>query len=184
MTRWTIAILTVKQREGKFRQLRHRLDPQIGDRDIEVLVADQQDWSVSRKRQWCLDNAAGEYFCFIDDDDLVAENYVEAIYPLLDGVDYIGFQVQYYHDREPWKPTFHSLRYGVHTIHADAQGFYRGVSHLNPMRTDIARTGKYDGGFGEDNRWSAQVEPVTERYVDQIMYHYYFSPSQSLTANR
>lgn len=180
---WTIAILTVHQREGLLRRLLNRLEPQLGNRDIEVLIADQEDWGVSEKRQWCLDRAAGEYFNFIDDDDLVAENYVDAIYPLLDGVDYIGFQLQYYHDGDPWKPTFHSLRHSTAERFADENGFYRGVSHLNPIRTEIARQGRYDGGFGEDDRWAVQVNPETEHYVDQIMYHYYFSPSQSLTAN-
>lgn len=180
--KWTIAILTVHRRYGLFVGLRRGLKAQIGDRDIEILVADQEDWSVSRKRQWCLDNAEGEYFCFIDDDDLIADNYVDAIYPLLDGVDYIGFQLQYYHSGIPWKPTYHSLQNGVHTIHADEHAFYRGVSHLNPMRTEIARQGTYDGGYGEDNRWCAQVHPETEHYIDAVMYHYYFSPATSLTA--
>lgn len=182
--KWTIAILTVAEREHVFRRLLNRLEPQIGDRDIEVLIADQEDWTVSHKRQWCLDQAAGDYFCFIDDDDLVSQNYVEAIYPLLDGVDYIGFQLQYYEEGIPWKPTFHSLRYGTHAIEADEYGFYRGVSHLNPIRTEIARQGKYYGGFGEDNRWCDQVEPKTEHYIDEVMYHYYFSPITSLTYGR
>ncbi|MBF4194663.1 glycosyltransferase [Mycolicibacterium phlei] len=184
MCKWTIAICTVYVRKGLLRRLLDRLEPQIGDRDIEILIADQEDWPLAEKRQWCLDNAKGEYFNFIDDDDLVAENYVEAIYPLLDGVDYIGFRLQYYHDGEPWKPTFHSLRYGVHAIYADSEGFYRGVSHLNPIRTEIARQGRYYGGYGEDNRWCAQVNPVTEHYIDQVMYHYYFSPANSLTHGR
>ncbi len=179
--KWTIAILTVRQRQGFLRRLLDRLRPQIGDRDIEILIADQEDWGVGTKRQWCLDRAAGEYFCFIDDDDLVAENYVDAIYPLLDGVDYIGFQVQFYYDGTPWKPTYHSLEYGIHTIEADNKGFYRGVSHLNPIRTVIARKGLYDNGFGEDNRWCEQVNPETEHYIDAVMYHYYFSPHTSLS---
>lgn len=180
-TKWTIAILTVRVREGKFRRLVEGLQQQIGDRDIEILVANQEDWTVSRKRQWCLDNAKGEYFNFIDDDDKVADNYVDAIYPLLDGVDYIGFQLQYYHNGDPWKPTFHSLRYGDHHASADAEGFYRSVSHLNPIRTEIARQGAYEGSFGEDHRWSEQVNPQTEHYIDQVMYHYLFSPATSLT---
>lgn len=180
--RWTIAILTVKVREGLLARLLKRLEPQIGERRIEILIADQEEWSVSRKRQWCLDRAQGEYFCFIDDDDMVSKRYVECIYPLLDGVDYIGFQLQYYHDGAPWKPTYHSLQNGVHTIMADETAFYRGVSHLNPMRTEIARTGKYEGGFGEDNRWSDQVDPVTEHYIDEVMYEYWFSTTNSLTA--
>lgn len=183
MTRWTIAICTVPERQGLRQRLLNALEPQIKGRDIEILIADQ-DWELSRKRQWCLDTAKGEYFCFVDDDDMVADNYVEAIYPLLDGVDYIGFRLQFYWDRDPWKPTFHSLRYGTHAIHADSDGFYRGVSHLNPIRTEIARQGSYEGGYGEDSRWSTQVEPRTEHYVEQIMYHYFFSPTNSLTYQR
>lgn len=179
--KWTIAICTVRLRKGMLRRLLKLLEPQVGDRGIEILIADQEYWDLSRKRQWCLDKAKGEYFCFVDDDDLVAEDYVESIYPLLDGVDYIGFQLQYYHDGVPWKPTYHSLRHGVHTIGADEDAFYRGVSHLNPMRTEIARRGSYYGGYGEDNRWSAQVNPETEHYVDKVMYHYYFSPATSLS---
>jgi hypothetical protein len=185
MTKWTIAILTVHQRKGQLNRLLDLLYRQLDDdrgRSIELMVCNMSG-SVSEKRQWCLDNAEGEYFNFIDDDDLVAENYVDAIYPLLDGVDYVGFQLQYYHEGNAWKPTFHSLRYGTHAMWADESGFYRGVSHLNPIRTEIARQGHYSGGFGEDNRWSDLVEPVTEHYVDQIMYHYFFSQNGSLTAN-
>lgn len=178
--KWTIGILTVPQRKGMLTRLLKVLEPQIGDRDIEILINDQ-DWEIGAKRQWCLDNAKGEYFCFVDDDDMVSDNYVDAIYPLLDGVDYIGFQVQFYWDGEPWKPTYHSLQCGVHTIFADDTAFYRGVSHLNPMRTEVARQGVYEGGFGEDNRWSALVEPKTEHYIDEVMYHYLFSPTASLT---
>lgn len=180
--RWTIAILTVRQRKGLLRRLLNRLESQVSDRDIEILIADQEDWEIGAKRQWCLDRAEGEYFCFIDDDDLVAEDYVESIYPLLDGIDYIGFQVQFYYDGDPWKPTYHSLRYGTHAIYADEEGFYRGVSHLNPIRTEIARQGHYEGGFGEDNRWCEQVNPATEHYIDKVLYHYQFSPATSLTS--
>lgn len=183
--RWTIGVLTVRQREGLLARLLNRLQPQIGKRDIEIIIADQEDWNIGDKRQWCLDRARGEYFNFIDDDDLVPFNYVERIYPLLDGIDYIGFQLQYYHDGVAWKPTFHSLSYGVHCIEADETAFYRGVSHLNPMRTEIARTGRYDNtGYGEDNRWCAQVNPVTEHYIDEVMYEYWFYPDKSLTFNR
>ncbi|MBO0676796.1 glycosyltransferase [Mycolicibacterium sp. S2-37] len=180
--KWTIAICTVREREGLLLRLLNVLEPQLYD-DIEVIIADQ-DWPLATKRQWCLDMANGEYFNFIDDDDLIPVNYVDRIYPLLDGVDYIGFQVQFYYNGDPWKPTYHSLRYGTHCIKADEHAFYRGVSHLNPIRTEIAREGTYFGGYGEDNRWSEQVNPVTEHYIDQVMYHYLFSPATSLTAGK
>lgn len=182
MTLWTIAILTVKVRKPFFRRLMDCLEPQIGDRDIEVLIADQEEWSVSRKRQWCLDNAKGVYFNFADDDDLVAKNYVDSIYPLLDGTDYVGFKLQYYHNGTPWMPTHHSLKYETYSY--DDKGHYRGVSHLNPIRTEIARQGWFEGGYGEDVRWADRVKPQTEHFIDDIMYYYYFSTATSLTAER
>lgn len=180
--KWTIAVLTVPERRAEFACLAKTLWPQlIGYDDVQWLVAEGPE-SVAEKRQWCLDNARGEYLCFIDDDDMVPGNYVDTIYPLLDGVDYIGFQLQLYIDGIRQKPTFHSLRYAEWSD--DAHGYYRNVSHLNPIRTEIARQGRFDGGYGEDKRWADQVAPKTEHYIDQIMYHYFFSPGNSLTYGR
>jgi glycosyltransferase involved in cell wall biosynthesis len=184
MSKWTIAILTVPERSAKYERLLNVLWPQIEhDAGIE-LMTNNGPGTIAEKRQWCLDNAKGEYFCFIDDDDLIAENYVDAIYPLLDGVDYIGFQLQYYHDGVPWKPTYHSLRHSTAERFADENGFYRGVSHLNPIRTEIARQGRYEGSYGEDDRWAVQVHPKSEHYINEVMYHYRFSTSNSLTYGR
>lgn len=175
--KWTIAILTVPERAHLFGRLMNRLWPQVDGLDIEIMVADQEG-GIGKKRQWCLDNALGEYFNFIDDDDLVPVNYVDSIYPLLDGVDYIGFQLQLYWDGTPWNPTYHSLRYNGWS--EDERGHYRDVSHLNPIRTEIAREGRFEGDWAEDCNWARQVHPKTEHYIDQIMYYYYFSPSASL----
>lgn len=175
--KWTIAVLTVPERKKDFNRLIKVLTSQIGDLNIEILVADQ-DWGIGRKRQWCLDNAKGEYFNFCDDDDMVADDYVNSIYPLLDGVDYVGFRLQLYWDGEARKPTFHSLRYDGWS--EDEHGAYRDVSHLNPMKTEIARQGDFVGDWGEDKAWSEQVEPETEHYINRVMYHYYFSPRLSL----
>lgn len=179
--KWTIAVLTVPERRPLFDRLMRVLEPQIQGRDIELLVADQPG-TVAEKRQWCLDGASGEYFNFIDDDDMIPGNYADSIYPLLDGVDYIGFQLQLYIDGERMKPTYHSLRYGEWSD--DSNGYYRNVSHLNPIRTEIARQGRFTDGYGEDKRWADTVHPKTEHYVDQIMYFYHFSPAGSLTYGR
>lgn len=174
--KWTIAILTIPERATDFTRIRGILESQIGDRDIQLLVADQP-WGVGRKRQWCLDNATGEYFNFIDDDDLIAHDYVECIYPLLDGVDYIGFRMQLYVNGAKQKPTFHSLEYDGWS--EDEDGYYRNVSHLNPIRTEIARQGGFDRDYAEDRAWAEQVSPETERYIDKPMYFYFWAPEYS-----
>lgn len=178
MIKWSICILTVPERENDLARLFGSLKRQVGDRDIQILVNDRGG-ALGEKRQWCLNHAMGEYICFIDDDDLVAHDYVETIYPLLDGVDYIGFRLQLYNDGAKQKPTFHSLRY--ENWSEDENGFYRNVSHLNPIRTEISREGRFDGGFGEDFRWSQQVKPVTEHFIDKPLYFYFHSSKYSLS---
>ncbi|ORB93968.1 hypothetical protein LAUMK4_05849 [Mycobacterium persicum] len=175
--RWTIAILTIPERRTDLIRLLSSLQHQIGDvPGIKVLVADQPG-SISEKRQWCLDNAHGDYFCFIDDDDLPAHDYIQRILPLLDGVDYVGFRMQHYHNGTKSKPTYHSLRHGH--WHEDDHGYYRNVSHLNPIRLDIARKGRFYGGYGEDRQWAEQVSPETEHYIADPMYFYFDSPTHS-----
>lgn len=182
MTKWTIAILTVPERSMDLERITGILERQIAGRtDIEMLIA-RQDWGIGEKRQWCLDIARGEYFCFVDDDDLVAHDYVDTIYPLLDGVDYVGFRVQHYLNGRKSKPTFHSLRYDGWS--EDVDGYRRNVSHLNPIRVEIARQGRFAGDYGEDYAWAQQVHPATEHYVDRPLYFYFDSPEHSASRGR
>lgn len=177
--KWTIAVLTTPTRKEDLTRIRGIIDYQIGDKtnDIEVIVAAQHDLTIGEKRQWCLDKARGDYFNFIDDDDIIAHDYVQTIFPLLNGVDYIGFRLQHYQDGKKSKPTFHSLRYSEWS--EDGSGYYRNVSHLNPIKTDIARQGTFAGNYAEDYNWSLQVKPVTEHFIDRPMYFYFFSPKYS-----
>lgn len=178
MIRWSICIITVPERKKDLTRLFAVLERQIGDLDIELCV-NYQDGSLGEKRQWCIDNTNGEYVSFVDDDDLVAPDFVQTIYPLLDGVDYVGFQVQLYVDGAKQKPTYHSLRYNSWV--EDESGFYRNVSHLNPIRREVALQARFDGGPGEDYRWALQVKPQAEHYIDRPMYFYFFANNYSLS---
>lgn len=173
---WTIAILSIPERANELERILSILKYQIADRSnyIEILVADQ-DGDVAEKRQWCLDNAQGEYICFVDDDDLVAHDYINSILPLLDGVDYIGFKQQYYFNGRKGHVAYHSLRYD--RAYGDTTGYHRPVSHLNPIRTQIARQGSFVTGPGEDlsedDRWASQVSPSSEHFIDKTLYFYF-----------
>jgi hypothetical protein len=179
--RWTIAILTIPQRSADLERLLSVLEPQIGDRDIEIIIS-RQNWSIADKRQWCLDTAQGEYFNFIDDDDLVAEDYVDSIYPLLDGVDYVGFILQHYLDGIPSAPQYNSICIGEQF---DGSAYFTWPNHVNPIRTEIARQARFitpphsRDGRGEDWLWSQQVHPKTEHFIKRPMYFYLDHPSQS-----
>lgn len=124
--------------------------------------------------------ATADYINFVDDDDLVAPDYVSSIYPLLGEVDYVGFQLQLYNggpeQNLKQKPTYHSLRYKL--WHDDDNGYYRDISHLNPIKRELAVQAVMEGGGGEDARWADSMRTLgivkTEHYVDRVMYHYYW----------
>lgn len=171
--KWTIAVLSTAQRKVELTRITAILRHQIGDRkDIQLLIADGVG-GVGEKRQWCIDHARGEYVNFVDDDDIISHVYVDSIHPLLDGVDYVGFRMQHYRDGHKSKPTFHSLAYEEWS--EDEQGFYRDISHLNPMKTTIARQATFSGDYAEDHDWAEQLRgiPKTQNYIYAPMYFYF-----------
>jgi hypothetical protein len=60
----------------------------------------------------------------------------------------------------------------------DENGFYRDLSHLNPIRRELMKQVSLEGGFGEDRRWAKKMRKLevvkTEHFIDEVMYRYYF----------
>lgn len=183
--KWSILILTQHTRKDFLERLLSTLQPQVSSHDDVELLIDFCDYSISlgENRQRLIDSARGTYVSFVDDDDLVADDYVNSIYGALagDAVDYVGFQLQLYIDGSPTKPTYHSLRYN--RWHEDSEGYYRDITHLNPVRKDLIQYAKMSGGSGEDSRWSADVRSLgvlkIEQYIDRVMYHYYYRSNKA-----
>jgi glycosyltransferase involved in cell wall biosynthesis len=158
-----------------------QVDKYIGE--IEILIFfNNFEYSLGYLRQCLLDEARGEYISHIDDDDMIPDDYCDTIYPLLDGVDYIGFMVDFYDKGKKMKPVYHSLRYSEWT--EDGDGYYRGVTHLNPVRTELARKSNYPSEFntGEDAAWARGMKDIckTEHYIDRPMYYYWHNAYDSV----
>lgn len=185
--RWSILICTIGQRADRFQELLKTLLPQTEGKDIEVIAYwNNGEAPLAYIRQSLLEQARGEYVSFIDDDDQVPDYYVEKIYPKLDGVDYIGWRMQAWHNGEKLKPTFHSLKYN--RWYDDEKGFYRNVSHLNPIKRMIA----LEAGFqhinqeAEDQPWTERAAKLThtEHYIDDVMYNYMHTTGDSTWRGR
>lgn len=176
--KWEILILTQPSRAEFLDQLLSILMPQCQNRDVEVLIGRfDPGKSLGENREILRRQSSGDYINFVDDDDFVAGDYVAKILPLLHGgIDQIGFRLQLYSDGSPMIPTYHSLKYG--RWYEDARGYYRDISHLNPMRRELAMSASMDGGIGEDCRWSIDLRNLgivkTEHFIDEILYYYFF----------
>jgi hypothetical protein len=177
--KWSILILTQPSRERYLDRLLSILEPQVREfKDVELCIKMFDGTrSLGENRTEMVRDARGTYVNFVDDDDLVSKDYVKLIRQnLVDDVDYIGFRVQCYWDGKKLLPTFHSLRYK--NWHDDDKGYYRDLSHLNPIQRRHALKVPFDGGHGEDGRWADAMRTLgvvkTEHYIDAVMYEYYF----------
>ena len=78
---------------------------------VSILFFDRPHQGVSATRNFGLDHFSGEYFCFLDADDLLAENFISTLYALAkeNNLDYItsGYQrfVGNFPTSEPQNPT-------------------------------------------------------------------------------
>jgi hypothetical protein len=175
--KWSILILTMPERKELLGRLLDCLAPQAEKYPlVEVMVkTSDPKKTVGEMRTEMIQKALGEYVSFVDDDDLVSSHYVESIYPLLDGVDYIGFPVNTYRDGTFYGTAYHSLKY--RNWNSD-QGFpARDISHLNPIRRELALQAPLVGHLDEDHRWAIAMRELkivkTEHYIPEAMYFYY-----------
>jgi hypothetical protein len=201
--KFQILILTQRARAEMLLQLLSILEQQISALglnkfdQVDILICEDEPgswmrWSdgsspvqVGEKREAMRQKSQGEYICFLDDDDLIAPNYISSILPLLDGVDQVGFEVKMYSGHELQAPVYHSLKYGkwINPVNGrmGLEGAYcRDISHINPMRRELALQVPMSGGIGEDCRWAAAMrgKVKTEHYVNSALYYYLWRPNK------
>ena len=183
--KWEILILTMPTRYEFLRRLMMCLAPQCsGNPNISVRIRTcDPKYTLGENRDMLRRASEAHYCSFCDDDDLVSTDYISSILPLMDGVDYIGHNLQCYVDGEPLgKVTRHSL---VYRGWYETDEFYaRDISHINPIRRDLALLEPMEGGHGEDVRWADRMRArgvlKTERYIDRVLYHYYFRTRKNI----
>jgi hypothetical protein len=178
---WTILVPTLGQREHLFARLLGVLLPQLDEHEGRVRVLAWRNNGqppISEIRDALLAAAGSDYVSFIDDDDLVPEYYVaEVVRALAERPDHVGFKIEYSTDDQHREIVDHSLRWGKWGRTHDGR-LHRDVTHIDPVRTDIAVLGRFRvrPGRAEDRVWVKQVRRhlATEVYIDKIMYYYLY----------
>lgn len=160
------------------------LQPQIkygpDGNGVNVRIVIDQHWNpaivpneVGEKREYMRRQSHADYISFADDDDLVPKDFVAKILPFLDGViDYVGFDVKCLVDWKDIGPVHHTL--AAEGWYSDHLGHWRDISHINPIRRELALKAPMSGGFGEDWRWAAAMRGLvkTQHYIPEILYYY------------
>lgn len=183
--KWSILIATLARRcerltEGVLADLAPQLE-QVEAGQIEIVaLRNHGEKGLGDIRQRLVEEARGQYLCFVDDDDRLPDYYVSEVLPLLDGVDYIGWRMQAYLYGISLKPTYHTLDVD-HWYETDI-AYWRDVSHLNPIRSALAKQCDFRRTSPpEDVAWTDQARPLvmTQHYINRIMYHYYATEDSS-----
>lgn len=182
----SILICTLLERSEQLEELINKqLKEQVKkfNGEIEIIAYwNNGERKLADIRQALVDEARGEYVCFIDDDDKVPDYYCEKIMEAIKTKpDMVGWRMQAYWSNIKLKPTFHSLEYKGWS--EDQKGYYRNASHLNPVKKEIAQKVKFQhrGKYPEDERWAKQIARLleTEVFIDDVMYHYHYEPTES-----
>jgi glycosyltransferase involved in cell wall biosynthesis len=170
---FSILICTLKNRENYLARLVERLRPQT-DASIEILINSHETDSIGRKRNVLIGHASGRYLAFIDDDDLVSNDYVARITSsLVEEPDVVGIEGVITFDGQDPRTFIHSLRYNS-WFEADGV-YYRNPNHLNPVRSALAKTIDIpDINYAEDREYSRLLLPLlkTEVYLERPIYFY------------
>lgn len=174
--RLSILVCTLVSRKQLLEELLIRLSSQLEARDnVEIVIKeDNGEMTIGDKRNLLLDEARGKYVAFVDDDDLVAPDYVDkVIKATLNEPDCCGIEGMVTFDGGVSKKFVHSIQYKNWYEHGGV--YYRCPNHLSPVKTELARQVRFPGrSMGEDQDYSMRLLPLlkTEEYIEGILYYY------------
>ncbi len=174
-------ICTLPERFERLKRLMHVLKSQVepyGDR-IEIKTHDAgRSMPTGQKRNELIAMSSGDYFCFIDDDDMVTGNYVQSIMDAIssspDVVTFCGWMTtngQYPVD----------FKIGLNEKYEERNGmYYRYPNHLCVFRRAAIADVSFPHVWNmEDYQFATEIHSrrlcQLEVHIPEKIYHYQFS---------
>lgn len=182
--RLSILIPALHSRRKMLAELTTRVEDQVRRvGDVELLVmADDGELPSGEKRNRLIRQSRGDYFCQLDDDDMVQKNYVAALYEACGlGVDVVTFNLERIGKDRPRQVHHFSLHHrdrqpiGVNRVGMRA-------NHLGAWRRDIGTLVSYPPvlGYNDDVFWyDPLIESglvTREHHIDDVLYTYLYDP--------
>ena len=183
----SILILTLPTRIDSYATLIKSLNQQVIENNlinrVQILtLCDTKEISVGEKRNILLNKSCGRYVCFIDDDDVIAPNYlIKIISALSNNADVITFCGDYMEN---------SIRteFSISMVHRGnfnhPNMFYRLPNHLCPVKREIALSCQFtDKNYGEDSDYAEKINNYikNEFHIQDKLYFYMYDSNTSQT---
>lgn len=173
----SILICSLIQRNNYLSRLIKVLKPQL-TAEVEVkLYIDNHETATGTKRNALLDSSTGKYVVFIDDDDLISEDYVESILKAgesnPDAIVFNGWMTTNGQNKKEFRLS------KDYDYVAQDNVYYRYPNHITPIRASIAKKFKFpDTNYREDYDWATMIHKSelikTEANIDKELYYYLY----------
>jgi len=189
----TIAILSIPERLHMLQKLLNELVHQSFNKPVEILyIGDNMSMTVGDKRNIALDSFKGEYIAFVDDDDMISEDYIDSLLEAIEtSPDVITFRVdQLYNGKKDRKQVFER----VHRRILDPtlrRKYGSPVLTMPPNHLCCWRRNVIDQRFpsknkGEDHAWAERMynNDLKIHEIDKELYVYQYDSKISRTQTR
>lgn len=183
----SILILTLPTRIDSYSNLIKTLNKQVIENNlisrVQILtLCDTKEISVGEKRNILLNKSIGRYVCFIDDDDVISDNYlIRLISALESNADVITFCGDYVENNLRTAFSISMVHRGNYN-HPNI--FYRLPNHLCPIKRQIALNCLFtDKNFGEDSDYAEKINQhiKNEFHISDKLYFYMYDSNTSQT---
>lgn len=183
MNQYKLAILicTIPERDDFLRRLNTTLHRQLS-KGVGMFTDERVGISIGEKRNSLLATGVNraDYVAFIDDDDIVSEDYVSLLMEGINrGVDCCSLRGVITEDGFNPRLFEHSIKYRAYrTVEEHGITRYeRYPNHLNCIKSEIAGQFKFpEKNHGEDTDWATQIHKSgllkTEHWIEDIIYYY------------
>jgi glycosyltransferase involved in cell wall biosynthesis len=183
----SILILTLPTRIDSYARLIKSLNQQVIENNlinrVQILsICDTKEISVGEKRNILLNKSCGRYVCFIDDDDVIAPNYlIKIISALSSNADVVTFCGEYIENSTTTEFSISMIHRGNFN-HPNI--FYRLPNHLCPVKRQIALSCQFtDKNYGEDSDYAERINNhiKNEYHIQDKLYFYMYDSNTSQT---
>lgn len=171
----TICIPSLPERITFLSQLYDQIVPQTTGKPVEILaITDNRTMSIGQKRQRLNEMAKGKYVVHVDDDDTIAEDFVDELLHRIrmDRFDVINFICMVHIPNEPPKPCYYSKDFQYANL---PKYNLRKPNSRCCFRKSTALMQSYnDFPYGEDDDWGERIAPYIQResIIDKVLYEY------------
>lgn len=157
------------------------------DMPVEIVICtDEKKLKVGEKRNLLLKAATGSYVSFVDDDDIVSDDYVsELLTAMKSDCDIIVFDVIMYQNGKKMFDVSYDKDY--RRDYSEGNQAFRLPNHIMCFKSSIAKGHEFMKiNYGEDGIWARKVNRriKTQHRIDKVLYYYYFDTELSETYNK